>query len=306
MERQPYKTYRHYIKDRFGEPVLKATLNGGFSCPNRDGKISVGGCSFCENRAFSRAHDNIQSVTDQLKIQIEKNGHRFKKFIAYLQPFTNTYGSVEHLKSLYEPLIKMDKVVGLALGTRPDCLDDAICDYLANVAKQTYLSVEIGLQSASDKVLLAINRGHSFKQFEDAVYRLADRGIEVVAHIMIGLPQEDKEDLIYTAEQIATLPISGVKIHQLMVVEDTAIEKLYKVNKLNTLSLEEYAEKVADFISRLRPDQYLHRIMADSTRENGLIAPLWSERKIEAVNYIRSYMKEHDLYQGKNYQSLKG
>lgn len=301
MEKSLYKTYRSYIKKRFGEAVLKVSLNGGFSCPNRDGKISIGGCSFCENRAFSRAHDNIEPVETQLNSQILKSSHKFNKFIAYLQPFTNTYGSVSQLQSLYEPLIKMDKVVGLAIGTRPDCLDDEVCDYLEDVSKRTYLSVEVGLQSASDKVLKAINRGHNFKQFEDAVLRLNSRKIETVAHIMIGLPEENDNDIIYTAKQMARLPVQGVKVHQLMVVEDTAIEKLYKLGKLNTLSLEDYACKVGNFITYLREDQFLHRIMADSTRNNGLIAPLWSEDKLSSINFIRKYMKDNNLYQSSNF-----
>lgn len=298
MQRPIYKTYRNFIKEKFGEPVLKVTLNGGFSCPNRDGAISAGGCAFCENRAFSRAHDNVEPVMDQLIKQIERNSKRFNKFIAYFQPFTNTYGTVEHLKTLYEPVINTEKVIGLAVGTRPDCLDDKICEYLEDVSKRTYLSVEVGLQSASDRVLKAINRGHTFKQFEDAVYKLTDRNIEVVAHIMLGLPEECDADLDFTARKIAELPISGVKIHQLMVVEDTAVETLYQDNKLNVLSLEEYAQKAAKFIAMLRPNQYLHRIVADSTVKNGLIAPLWSEDKIGSVNYIRSYMEKNKLYQG--------
>lgn len=298
MQRTLYKTYRNHIKEKFGEPVLKVTLNGGFSCPNRDGKISVGGCSFCENRAFSRAHDNLDPVTAQLESHILKNSHRFNKFIAYLQPFTNTYGSVDQLKALYEPLVEMEKVVGLAIGTRPDCLNDDICDYLKDVSQRTYLSVEIGLQSASDNVLNAINRGHNFQDFEDSVLRLHKRGIEVVAHIMIGLPEERDDDILYTAKQMARLPVGGVKVHQLMVVEDTAVEKLYKNGKLKVLSLQEYAEKVSLFIAYLRPDQYLHRIMADSTEENGLIAPLWSKDKLSSINFIRSYMEKNKIYQG--------
>lgn len=298
MQKPIYKTYRNFIKEKFGEPVLKVTLNGGFSCPNRDGAISVGGCAFCENRAFSRAHNNVEPVMDQLLQQIDRNSKRFNKFIAYFQPFTNTYGTVDYLKTLYEPVMTTEKVVGLAIGTRPDCLNNEICEYLEDVSKRTYLSVEIGLQSASDKVLKAINRGHTFKQFEDAVYKLAEKNIEVVAHIMLGLPEENHEDLDFTAQKMAELPVSGVKIHQLMIVEDTAVEKLYQKNKLNVLSLEEYAKKTARFIAMLRPDQFLHRIVADSTVENGLIAPLWSEDKIGSVNFIRSYMEKNKVYQG--------
>lgn len=303
MQKLLYKTYRSYIKEKFGEPVLKVSLNGGFSCPNRDGKISVGGCAFCENRAFSRAHNNLEPVTEQLKEQITKNNHRFNKFIAYLQPFTNTYGSVSQLMHLYEPLINMENVVGLAIGTRPDCLEEDVCNYLEDVSKRTYLSVEIGLQSASDKVLDAINRGHNFQQFEEAVLRLDKRGIETVAHIMIGLPKEQDEDLLYTAEQMARLPLKGIKVHQLMVIEDTAVQKLYCAKELSVLSLDEYAAKVATFIANLRPDQYLHRIMADSTKDNGLIAPLWSEDKLGSINYIRRYMEKKELYQGLYYES---
>lgn len=302
MNQPLYKTYRNFIKEKFGEPVLKVTLNGGFSCPNRDGVVSTGGCSFCENRAFSRAHDNLAAVTDQMAFQIEKNKHRFNKFIAYLQPFTNTYGKVEELEKIYEPLIGMENVVGLTVGTRPDCLDENICNYLQDVSKRTFLSVEVGLQSASDTVLALNNRGHTFKQFVEAIGRLEKRGIESVSHVMIGLPGEREEDIFFTADQMAALPVSGVKIHQLMVVEDTEIENLFKKGELEVLSLEKYADYVSKFIAKLRPDQYLHRIMADSTKEHGLIAPLWSSDKLGAINYIRNRMQESGLFQGSLYK----
>jgi radical SAM protein (TIGR01212 family) len=296
-----YNSYRSYLKKRFGKPVLKIPLNAGFSCPNRDGTISIDGCSFCDNRSFSPVAGSRTPVLDQLKIAIEKDKGRHEAFIAYLQPFSNTYGDVKLLKSIYEPIIGFPKVIGLAVGTRPDCFTNETLDYLDDVSKRTYLSVEIGLQSASDETLRFNNRGHDVTVFVNAVQELSKRKIETVAHVMIGLPPDTGGDAIATARLLAPLPVTGIKIHQLMIIAGTKVQQWYNEGKVKPLSLEEYADILCDFLSHVRPDQHIHRIMADSSVKNGLIAPIWSADKMGSIKIIHEVMEKRDLKQGSEY-----
>jgi hypothetical protein len=293
-----YNSYRSYLKKRFGKPVLKIPLNAGFSCPNRDGTIGSEGCSFCDNRSFSPVAVSVASLLDQLTGAIARDKGRHSAFISYLQPFSNTYGNVGRLQSRYEPLIVQPNVVGLAVGTRPDCLPDDVCDYLEDVSKRTYVSVEIGLQSGNDETLRSNRRGHNVQAFVDAVHRLNARGIETVAHVMIGLPPESADDAVSTATLLASLPVTGIKIHQLMIIAGTQMHRWYEENTVKPLALEEYAEAVCDFLAHLRPDQHIHRIMADSSVKNGLVAPLWSAEKMRSIKIIHGVMEKRNIMQG--------
>lgn len=299
-----YNSYRNYISKKFGKPVLKIPINAGFSCPNRDGTKSDTGCHFCDNVSFSPAAENSSSPVQQLQSAILK-ASRFSAFIAYLQPYSNTYGSVQSLKSIYEPLLEIPGVVGLALGTRPDCFTNNIFDYLTELSSRTYLSVELGLQSAHDSTLDLINRHHTFADFKDTVERLDSSGIESVAHIMLGLPGENSEMMMETAEKLSILPVSGVKIHQLMIIKGTFMQNLYESGMLNPPAIEEYAELLCGFLKRLRPDQKIHRIMADSKSDFGLLAPQWSESKSSSINFIHEYMKKSGLVQGSDYLKMR-
>jgi uncharacterized protein len=293
-----YNSYRSYITKRFGRPVLKIPLNAGFSCPNRDGIVAREGCSFCDNRSFSPVAMTAASIIDQLKCAIDKDRGRHSAFIAYLQPFTNTYGTAKRLAEVYEPIISHTGIVGLAVGTRPDCLGDDVCEYLRDISKRTYLSVEIGLQSASDETLRLNKRGHSADDFVDSVKRLAALEIETVAHVMIGLPGDSKKGAIDTAKLLSSLPVSGVKIHQLTIIDGTELHQWYKQGKVKPLSLDEYADILCDFLAHLRPDQHIHRIMADSNVKNGLIAPMWSAEKMKSMQRIHEVMETRNLKQG--------
>ncbi|HEX2957607.1 MAG TPA: TIGR01212 family radical SAM protein [Chitinispirillaceae bacterium] len=293
-----YNSYRTYLKNRFGGPVLKIPVNGGFSCPNRDGTKSVDGCSFCDNRSFSPVALCEENVAKQVTDVITRGGKRFSLFIPYLQPFSNTYGSVETLRRVYEPLLKIPGVCGLAVGTRPDCFSDEIYAYLEEISKRTYLCVELGLQSGDNEVLATCNRGHSVEEFSAAVEKLAELEIDTVAHCMIGLPGETEEKMIATAKLCSQLPLQGVKIHQLMIVRGTPLECLHKAGNVSALSLPEYAQYLCRFLSILRPQKHIHRLMADSTIENGLIAPLWSAQKAQSLQFIAKYMDEHNVVQG--------
>jgi radical SAM protein (TIGR01212 family) len=297
----PYKTYRSFLKNKFGAPVLRIPLDGGFSCPNRDGRISLSGCSFCDNASFSPAVRNNLPAIIQLQQAIERDRGRHSHFIAYLQPFSNTYGTIEQLRTVYEPLIQRPGVSGIAIGTRPDCIDSEIAAYLADIAARTCLCVELGLQSGSDAVLSDVNRGHTYAQFEAAVNLLAQNHIEIAAHVIIGLPGETDEMLYRTAERLAHLPIAGIKIHQLMIIDNTTIADRFNKREIEPISLLSYAEKVSQFIMRLNPNQCLHRIMADSQKEHGLIAPQWSSEKTKSIAFIHDYMKKNGIVQGTLY-----
>jgi radical SAM protein (TIGR01212 family) len=300
-----YNSYRTYLKTRFGGPVLKIPVNGGFSCPNRDGTKSSSGCTFCDNRSFSPVALREDEVTSQVTGVIERSSKRFRHFIPYLQPFSNTYGSVEQLRSIYEPLLKIPGVCGLAIGTRPDCLSDDIYRYLDEISRRTFLSIELGLQSGDDDVLSRCNRGHTVEEFISAAEKLASLGIETVAHCMIGLPGETEEKMIATAELCGSLPLHGVKIHQLMIIKETALEKSYHQGDVTVFTLEEYAQQLSIFLTYLNPMQFIHRLMADSTPENGLLAPLWSAQKAQSLQFINSFMEKNSIVQGSRFPDKK-
>ncbi len=295
-----YNTYRSYLKERFGKPVLKIPVNGGFSCPNRDGTKSTTGCLFCDNRSFSPVADrSAEPPLQQLRLIASRPGAAGKLLLPYLQPFSNTYGSAEELRSIYEPLLEVPDVIGLAVGTRPDCFSEETYRYLADLARRTYLSIELGLQSSHDTTLAQCNRGHTWDDFRNAVSRLSACGIETVAHVMLGLPGETPAMMYESAIRLASLPVNGIKIHQLMIVGGTEFADWYAAGKCSVFSLEAYAEVLCGFLERLRPDQHIHRIVADATKENGLIAPNWSADKTATLQCIRKYMDKHDIRQGK-------
>jgi uncharacterized protein len=301
-----YNSYSSHLKNRFGIPVAKIPINAGFSCPNRDGRKSAVGCFFCDNRAFSPVAVTDRSALEQLRDGIAKSGERFGAYIAYLQPYSNTYGDVARLRAVYEPLLTVEKVVGISLGTRPDCLTDEAYDYLADLAKRTYLCVELGLQSSHDTTLASVNRGHTYDDFRSAVEKLSGLGIETVAHVMIGLPGENEAMIFATADRLASLPLTGVKLHQLMIIRGTRMEQVFREGGVHPLSLPEYAALLSGFLERLRPDQLVHRIMADTGKEAGLIAPEWSAGKRESMAFLQEFMRRNRVEQGRIWRESAG
>ena len=297
-----YRTYNNYLKKRFGKNVLKIPLHAGFTCPNIDGTRSRGGCIYCDNVAFSPVAASTEPVLEQLKKGMKRASHRFELFIGYFQSFSNTYAPVEKLKQIYEPVISYPGIVGIAIGTRPDCFSDEIYNYLSEVNQRTYLSVEIGLQTVHNSTLRFINRHHSYEESVQAIEELARRNIETVVHVMLGLPGESRAMMLETANKIARLPVQGVKVHQLMIIKGTVLERnLYAKGKIKVFSLEEYAELFGEFLTRLRPDQILHRILADSRPESGLVAPMWSADKRRSLQFIQNYLKQNKISQGQNF-----
>jgi hypothetical protein len=259
-------------------------VNGGFSCPNIDKGES---CTFCDNVSFSPAALKSDEVVNQFQRVRDRNINRYNMFIAYLQPNTNTYAPLNELKNMYESLIEQDGVIGLAIGTRPDSISNELYDYLEELNKKTYLSIELGLQSSNDSTLKRIQRGHTFKDFVKATEKLTKRGIEVVAHVMTGLPGESFVDTVKTVTDLSKLPIKGIKIHQLMVIKDTVIEEQYNKGIVKPLTIDEHGKILIEMFKELRPDIYIHRIMADAKPKFGLIAPDWSAEKDKSMMYLQ-------------------
>ena len=285
--------------------VYKIHLNGDFTCPNRDGSISIKGCVFCSEKGSGdfagNREDTLQEQFKTLKSVMQKkwaNG----KYIVYFQANTNTYGPLEKVKSLFEKALQLDKdVIGLAIATRPDCLPDDILDYLEDLNKRTYLTVELGLQSIHNKTLDFINRGHDLAVFEEACRKLRSRNINVVVHIINGFPGESKEDMIETARFLNHLDIQGIKIHMLFIQKKTELAYLYEKQSFPLLTLEEYVDIVVGQLAVLDKNIIIHRLTGDAPRDE-LIAPKWTLKKFVVANEIDKLMRKNHIFQGDHHE----
>ncbi len=295
-----YRALSAHLRARFGARVQRVVLRGGFSCPNRDGTKGRGGCTFCSAASMTSVHVAAAQVAEQLRQGVERMRRRYKAkaFLPYFNDFSATYAHPERLRALYDAALDHPEVVGLALGTRPDCLPPPVLDLLAEYAARTYLWVELGLQSASDATLERIRRGHSAADFAEASIRLAEAGIAVCAHVIHGLPGEGIAEFVETARFLARLPIAGVKIHNLHVLRGSALAHQWKQGRLRVPSLAEHAEAVAAFLAELPPELVIHRLVADAPADY-LLAPDWCRRKNEALAFVRSHLEATDTWQGK-------
>ncbi len=297
-----YKTANDYYKQKFGCKVYKLSLDGGFTCPNRDGTLGTGGCIFCSKLGsgeFAAKGNNITEQLENAKLRVE-NKNRGRKYIRYFQSFTNTYAPIEKLKNIYYEAIQPDYIVGLSIGTRPDCLGDAVIELLKEINKIKPVSVELGLQTTNEKSVEYIRRGYENTVYFDAVKRLKAAGIDVVTHIIIGLPYETADDAVKTTRDAVTAGTNGVKFHLLHVLKNTDLEREYLSGKFKCLSLEEYAPILKKCIDALPPDIVVHRITGDGAKRD-LIAPLWSADKKKVINYLNNYLnKEEDCDYEKN------
>lgn len=296
-----YHTLDYYYKEKFHSKVFKISLNAGFSCPNLDGTVGFGGCIYCSKTGSGEfagcKEDSLKQQFDTIKeIMLKKwpNG----KFIGYFQARTNTYADVNTLKKLYETVLSFDNVIGLNIATRPDSISEECLDYLTELNKKTYLTIELGLQTTNEKTAKLINRCHTLECFENMVKKLRDRKIDVVVHIINGLPYETKEDMINTIKYLNQLDIQGIKIHMLSILKDTPLEKLYQQKKFKVLTKEEYIDIVIEQLELLRPEIVIHRITGDPKIED-LIEPNWLIKKFCVLNDIDKEMVKRDSYQGK-------
>ena len=296
-----YHTLDYYYKEKFHSKVFKISLNAGFSCPNLDGTVGFGGCIYCSKTGSGEfagcKEDFLKQQFDNIKkIMLKKwpSG----KFIGYFQARTNTYADVNILKKLYETVLSFDNVIGLNIATRPDSISEECLDYLTELNKKTYLTIELGLQTTNEKTAKLINRCHTLECFEGMVKKLRERNIDVVVHIINGLPYETKEDMLNTVKYLNTLDIQGIKIHMLSILKATPLEKLYQQKKFKVLNKEDYIDIVIEQLELLRPEIVIHRITGDPKVED-LIEPNWLIKKFCVLNDIDKEMVRRQSYQGK-------
>ena len=302
-----YKSLNYFLRGKFGEKVFKISLDGGFSCPNRDGKINYGGCVFCSARGsgdFAGKREN--DITIQFQNIKEMMSKKWKKgkYIAYFQAYTNTYAPIDELRRKYEEAINQEGVVALAIATRPDCLDDEVLDLLEKMNKKVYTWVELGLQTIHEDTACLINRGYKLDIYDKAVSDLRARGIDVVTHIILGLPNETKEMMLETVDYVANRDVQGVKFHLLHLMKNTKLVNFYNEGKLEFLEQDEYVELIGKSIARIPQSIVIHRLTGDAPRES-LIGPVWSLKKWEILNSIDKYLEDNNYYQGLDFFTNK-
>lgn len=306
MER--YNEYGFWLKEQLGMKAQKISLNAGFTCPNRDGRVGTGGCTYCNNQTFNPDYcATDKSITQQLE-----EGKRFfarkypdMKYLAYFQAYTNTYDALSTLKAKYEEALSVPDVVGLVIGTRPDCMPSDLLDYLEELNHRTFLIVEYGIESVYDATLLRINRGHTHTQTVDAIIRTAARGIRVGAHLILGLPGETREDMLHEATVLSELPLTLLKLHQLQLIKGTRMAEEYATNPsdFHLFTPDEYIDLIIDFLERLRPDLVLERFVSQSP-SSLLAIPGWGLKNHEFVAKVKQRLAQRNAYQGRLHSSL--
>ena len=300
-----YHTLDYFYKHKFNSKVFKVSLNAGFSCPNIDGKKGTGGCIYCSKSGSGdfagNKNDDLITQFNKIKNMI-KNKWDTDKYIAYFQARTNTYAPVDVLKEKYETVLKLDNVVGLSIATRADCISNECLDYLEQLNKRTYLTIELGLQTIHEKTSKLINRCHDLKCFTDMVTKLRERNINVVVHVINGLPYETKDMMIETIKFLNTLDIQGIKIHMLHILKDTKLYELYKEKPFHILTRQEYVDIVCDELEYLRPEIVINRITGDPNT-NDLFEPTWLIKKFCVLNEIDKELVRRDSYQGKRLEN---
>lgn len=295
-----YNDYGTWIRRQFEIRVQKISIDAGFTCPNRDGRISTGGCIYCDNRTFNPSYCQRRlSVSNQLAEGKQFFAHKYPdmKYLAYFQAFTNTYAPIAQLKALYEEALQVEDIVGIVIGTRPDCVSDELLDYLAELNERTFVLVEYGIESTNNDTLLRINRGHSFEQSVSALERTHQRGLLTGAHIILGLPGEDAAENLRQAPILSQLPIDILKIHQMQIIRGTRLAEEFEREPFHIYTVDEYIELIAQYIQRLRPDMVLERFVSQSPKEL-LIAPHWGLKNYEFTNKLVNYLKAKDIHQG--------
>ena len=304
-----YNDLSAYLSAHFPYKVQKISLNAGFTCPNRDGTVGYGGCTYCNNQTFNPAYCKTEkTVTEQLEEGKQFFARKYPemKFLAYFQAYTNTYAELEELKRKYEEALQVKDVVGIVIGTRPDCMPDTLLDYLEELNQRTFLIVEYGVESTDNDTLKRINRGHTFEVAEEAIRMTAARGIRVGAHIILGLPGEANDQLIEQAGVLSALPLTTLKLHQLQLIKGTRMAHEFEMQPedFHLYSADEYIDLVIDYVEHLRPDLVLERFVSQSPKEL-LIAPDWGLKNHEFTDKVKKRMRERDAWQGKKYAIKK-
>lgn len=315
MEKERYNHLNKYLKEKFGERTLKICIDSGFTCPNRDGKVGTGGCIFCSEKGsgehikpLANLNTTIDKITESIKYQIKNHlnsyrGERANKFIAYFQNFTNTYDSLENLKMRYDSALSDERIVALAIATRPDCIDEDICKLISSYKSKLDVWVELGLQTSNDNTGKLINRGYSAEQFTKAVNLLNKYNIEIVTHIMVGLPNEDFEDIKSTVEFINNHNIQGLKIHSCYVIDNTVLGQMYKTGNYTPITLDYYLEAATYILTHINPQIIIHKITGDAPKDL-LLAPKWNLHKKWVINGLDKILNEQNLYQGMYFKKI--
>ena len=304
MNQEPFYSINQYNRKVFGEKVYKISLNGGMSCPNRDGTLSTKGCIFCSKGGSGDfAASAILSIPEQIEEAIERISKKYtgNSYIAYFQAFTNTYAPISHLEKIFTEAIMDSRIAGLSIATRPDCLEPDKIELLARLNKIKPVTIELGLQTINENTANYINRGYTLDVFDDACHRLKETGLPVVAHMIVGLPGETHSDYLATAKHISELKLDGIKIQLLHVLRDTDLATDYNEGKFEALTLMQYVSTVVDIIELLPPEMVVHRITGDGPKDL-LIAPLWSTNKKNVLNSIMKEFRNRNTYQGKEYR----
>lgn len=301
-----YNEFGEWLRQLFPYKVQKISINAGFTCPNRDGTVGWGGCTYCNNQTFNPDYCRTEkSVTTQLKEGQSFFAHKYPdmRFLAYFQAYTNTYGDLKSIVRLYEEALATEGVVGLVIGTRPDCMPEELLNYLTELNERTFLLVEYGIESTNDSVLSCINRGHTYAQTVDAVERTAKRGIRVGGHVILGLPSEEREGIIKQAQKLSQLPLTTLKMHQLQLIRGTRMAYEYEQNPkdFHLFDADEYIDLVIDYVERLRPNIVLERFVSQSPRSL-LIAPDWGLKNHEFTARVKKRMLERKTYQGRLFE----
>ncbi|CEO20728.1 TIGR01212 family radical SAM protein [Paraclostridium sordellii] len=303
FDNKRYHTWNYYLRSNFGEKVFKVSINAGFSCPNIDGTITYGGCTYCSKEGSGdfagNPNDNLIKQFEDIKQMMHKKWHS-AKYIGYFQAFTNTHAPVNILKEKYETILNLEDVIGLSISTRPDCLPDDVVEYLAKLNKKTNLWVELGLQTIHDKTSKVINRGHDYDTFLEGVEKLKKHNIKTVVHIINGLPGEDYNMMMETAKAVSELGVHGIKIHLLHVLKNTPMEKMLEKEMFTLMEKDEYVNLVCDQLEILPPEMVVHRLTGDGKRDE-MVGPMWSLKKWEVLNAIDDTMKKRNSYQGIKY-----
>ncbi|EQK42421.1 MAG: TIGR01212 family radical SAM protein [Paraclostridium bifermentans] len=307
FDNKRYHTWNYYLRSNFGEKVFKVSINAGFSCPNIDGTVAYGGCTYCSKQGSGdfagNPNDNLIKQFEDIKEMMHKKWHN-AKYIGYFQAFTNTHAPVSVLKEKYETILNLDDVIGLSISTRPDCLPDDVLEYLSELNKKTNLWVELGLQTIHDETSKIINRGHDYNTFLEGVEKLKKHNIKTVVHIINGLPGEDYNMMMETAKAVADLGVHGIKIHLLHVLKETPMENMLKKGMFNLMEKDDYINLVCDQLEIIPPEMVVHRLTGDGKRDE-IVGPMWSLKKWEVLNAIDDTMRERNSYQGIKYCNKK-
>lgn len=295
-----FNDYGSWMRSRFPYKVQKLSIDAGFTCPNRDGRLSRGGCIFCDNRTFNPPYcDSHKSVSQQISEGKAFFGRKYSgmKYLAYFQAFTNTYAPLTTLKRLYEEALQDPDIVGIVIGTRPDCVSNELLDYLAELNTKTWVTIEYGVESANNLTLRRINRGHTFECSVEAIRKTHERGLTVGAHIIIGLPGEDAEESLRQAPIISSLPIDILKIHQMQIIRGTRLASMYAAEPFHLYSVDEYIRLIANYLQRLRSDLVIERFVSQSPAEL-LVAPRWGLKNHEFTHLLIKYLAARGIHQG--------